>query len=188
MKKYSPIHQLPYCCVPATIQWVLLRRGCNIGNQEEIGVQLGLRVPVKMKKYFQNRKIKIVPDNSKEVGTQILKKKYSISNYFKKNNIQLKISKEFRFKNKKELEVFLLNNLGTDKDLILRFHSGIYKENGAGHLGIIINYNKKSKIVVIGDPEPPFFKKITLEKLLESLSKKFDGIQRGPYLIYDDRC
>ena len=52
MKKYVPITEQPYCCVPACIQMILLRRGIPLKSQEEIGYNLGLIVPQRYKNLF----------------------------------------------------------------------------------------------------------------------------------------
>lgn len=36
---------------------------------------------------------------------------------------------------------------------------------------------------MIGDPEPPFFKDITLKELFFSISGEIDGVKRGLYLV-----
>lgn len=63
---YRPFYQLPYCCVPATLQWILYRHGLDILNQESIGAELGLRLPTKGKKLFKNRQIIFLDKTRKE--------------------------------------------------------------------------------------------------------------------------
>lgn len=97
-KKYRPISQLPYCCVPAILQWILYRRKLDIYDQILIGAELGLRVPEGFLKYFDNEKIRLFSLGAKEYGTQILEEEYSINKFFEKFNIPLWISDEFHFK------------------------------------------------------------------------------------------
>jgi len=183
---YKPFHQLPFCCVPATLQWVLYRRKIDIMDQETIGVALGLRIPKKFSKFFQNKKIKFIVNKSSEAGTQILKSRYSIGNFLKKFNIPLKISHLYNFKKEEDLKKFLLKNLKNRNDIILRYNNKIFKSkkySGFGHFGVIADFKEKSKKVLIGDPEPPFFKETSLKKLLFAVSNKIDGIERGFFII-----
>jgi 2-C-methyl-D-erythritol 4-phosphate cytidylyltransferase len=48
---------------------------------------------------------------------------------------------------------------------------------------LITKIEKKSKQVIIGDSDPPFFKKTALEDIIFSISDKIDGQKRGLFLI-----
>lgn len=182
-KPYRPFHQLPYCCVPATLQWILYSRDLDILDQETIGVELGLRIPKRFKYLFSNKKIQFTDVDPP--GTQIFEKGYSINNFFQNFNIPLGISEEFHFQDTLELEKFVIKNLKNNKDIILRFNNQIFKSGheGVGHFALIIKIEKKSKRVIVGDPDPPFFKKATLEDIIFSISDKIDGQKRGLFLI-----
>jgi hypothetical protein len=187
-KKYRPIHQLPYCCVPATLQWIFYRRNLDILDQITIGSELGLRVPELFLKYFENEKIKILSSGAKEYGTQILKEEYSINRFFQHYKIPLTISKEFNFNNIDSLKVFLQNNFKENIDIIVRFNNAIFKrDDSAGHFGLIVGFEYENDMIVIGDPEPPFFKNLNLNDLLLAISNKLDGVERGLYIV-TDRC
>jgi hypothetical protein len=182
-KKYRPIPQLPFCCVPATIQWILYRRSFDIQVQEEIGRQLGLKIPKKFSKYFPVD-ITRLPNDSKKFGTQIDKKKYSVNNFFRENKIPLRMSPLLRFSDISRFEIFLLKNLGKDVDLAARINNSLLTNGkGVGHFCLIVDFDPKNKIVSLGDPEPPFFKKVSISDLLLMMSKKFDGIERGLHII-----
>lgn len=170
---------MPYCCVPATLQWILYRHKLDILDQETIGVELGLRLPIKTKSIFKHKNIKFFNNNSKiKFGTQIEKKKFSINKFFKKYNFNLKISKLNYFSDTEKLEKFIIKNITNNYDIILRYYNG-----KCGHFSLITAYNKKLKQAVIGDPEGPFFRTMSLNKILSSMSNKFDGIKRGLYVI-----
>jgi hypothetical protein len=55
--------------------------------------------------------------DSKNFGTQIFEKGYSINGFFQKYNIPLKMSEQFFFDNEKDLENFFIENLNDDKDI-----------------------------------------------------------------------
>lgn len=185
-QNYRPFYQLPFCCVPATLQWILYRNGFDILDQEIIGIELGLRLPEKARSFFTHRDIEYFPDDKKmQWGTQIFTKKYTINNFFKKYNIPFSISKQYYFNNKQDLHCFLIKNLSQNIDIILRFNNRLITKNnrGHGHFAVIVQYNSNKKTVIIGDPDPPFYKQMTLQKILYSISNKIDGIQRGFFII-----
>lgn len=186
-RKYRPILQLPYCCVPAILQWILYRRGLDILDQEFIGVCLGLRLPSKGKILFANKDI-IYTDKEPETGygTQIENKKYSIQSFFEKYRIPLAISEMIVTNNSKELNELLIDQLSMGNDIILRYNNAITKlpdTKNYGHFSVISRYNSRTKEVRIGDPEMPFFKTVTLDQIVYATSKEIDGIQRGIYIV-----
>jgi ribosomal protein S24E len=67
---------------------VLLRRNIPLMSQEEIGYQLGLTVPKKMKKILPKARTGKKPIAG--WGTQAQKPKHSINKFFERNNIKLK--------------------------------------------------------------------------------------------------
>ncbi len=184
--KYCAFYQLPFCCAPATLQWVMYRNGLNMIDQELIGKELGLRLPQKAKPFFSNEDLIFLPDNTSiSFGTQIFIKKFKINSFFKKYNMPLKISKQYFFKTKKGLKIFLINNLKKKNDIVLRFNNKLISSNkkGCGHLALIYSLNAHNDIVGIGDPDPPFYKTMTLNDILFSISNKIDGTQRGLFYI-----
>lgn len=184
---YRPILQLPYCCVPATLQWILYRHRLDILDQESIGAELGLRLPVKGKTLFRNRRIRFVPTVPKEgYGTQIEKERYSIKRFLSKNNIALEISDIFLPRTKRELEKFLREELTAGHDIILRYNNQIFKRAGEksyGHFSVVAGFDNRTERVTIGDPEMPHFKTASLEQILYSMSERIDGIRRGLYIV-----
>lgn len=184
-KEYRSIHQMPFCCVPATLQWVLYRRNLDILNQEIIGLELGLRLPIKAKPFFVSQSIEYYPNDMKiSWGTQILKHKYSINKFFNKYKIPLTISHKYTFNNSKELETFIINNFNNNNDIILRWHTKIFdNKKGYGHFSVISEYNSSTKVVTIGDPNPLHYKKLLLNQVLETISRNNDNKQRGLYII-----
>ncbi len=54
---YHPFLQLPFCCVPAVLQWIFYRRGLDIGNQIEIAKELGLVLPTRFREIFADEEI-----------------------------------------------------------------------------------------------------------------------------------
>lgn len=186
-KPYRPIPQLPYCCVPATLQWILYRRGLDILDQESIGATLGLLLPLKAKTIFKNNDIVFTDDvPTTGYGTQIELAKYSIANFFSHHNLPLTISELIIPKSSSDVAELLIKHLSLDDDVILRYNNKITRlpdQKSYGHFSVIAQFDSESEQVTIGDPEPPFFKTVSIEQIITAISDKIDGIQRGYYIV-----
>lgn len=184
---YQTFPQRPYCCVPATLQWILARHKLPIYDQELIGVELGLRLPQKGRLFFKHPGIiykNIEPRSG--WGTQIEKAKYSINNFFKKYQIPLTISRKYFFVQEKLLVMFLRKHFEAGHDIILRFNDRVYKKKNEkyhGHFSIITAFDDQKSEVIIGDPERPFYKTLSLRQVLFAISDEVDGIRRGLYFL-----
>ena len=181
MKKYIPITQQPYCCVPTCIQMILLRRNISLLSQEEIGWYLGLVVSKKDKKLFQ--KVRTGKKPKAGWGTQVNKKKYSINDFFKKKKINLK-EKEFPITEPEEIRRFLRKNL-KNKDIIVCFEYGkLYNTRSkSGHVSIVDSI--KGNYVTLIDPGAnlPKRRKVSLEKLSKAI-KSHKNKRGGFWAIY----
>ena len=184
-KPYSVIPQLPYCCVPATIQTILYRHGFSIGNQVEIGIELGLRYPKRFKNDFDPKGIIYIDNDSKEFGTQIEKKKYNINKYFKKHKLPFYFSKLHTFQNIKKIQTFITSNIRYDHDIIIRYlrQHPVRLHEYFGHFSLVSAVDTKKDLIHIADPTPPLHWSIQTEELIELMSPKRDGIQRGLYIV-----
>lgn len=184
---YRSIPQLPYCCVPATLQWILYRRRFDILDQESIGAILGLRLPLKAKTIFKNNDIVFTDDvPTTGYGTQIELAQYSIANFFSHHNLPLTISELIIPESSSAVAELLIKHLSLDDDMILRYNNKATRLPGQksyGHFSVIAQFDSETDQVTIGDPEPPFFKTIILKEIITAISDKIDGIQRGFYIV-----
>ena len=185
--KYPFILQLPFCCVPATLQKILYRRGLDIFDQEYIGAALGLQLPMKGKDFFSHPEIIYLSKEPKAgYGTQIEKRQYSINSFFKQNKIPLVISRLCSFKHVGNLEKFITGHLRAGHDIMLRYNNIIFNRKdgkGYGHISVIADYDQGKKEVAISDTELPFIKQVSLEQLIYATSDRIDGIKRGFYFV-----
>ncbi|MEK9135401.1 MAG: hypothetical protein AAB451_03885 [Patescibacteria group bacterium] len=168
MKKYIPITEQPYCCVPACIQMLLLRRKLPLKSQEEIGHDLGLIVPQKYRALF--RKVRTGKKPKSGWGTQTGKWIYSVNNFFKKSKINLK--EEFFFLTKpKEIKEFLKENLAK-KDIIACFnYQRLYNKAGdaTGHVSIIESIEENYLTLIDPVYDVPKYRRVSLKKLAEAI-------------------
>ena len=179
--------QMPHCCVPVTLQMIFYRQGLDIMTQEEIGAELGLRMPLRMRELFTDERIKWLPDDSKVgFGTQICKKGCGINDFFKRKTIPLRISKLAKMKSVGDLENFLQKYMNGNNDIIVSFQAwlkskGEYKY--VGHFALAEKVDYKNKKLWLCDPEIPFWKEIGFADLVYQMSGEIDGRVRGFYKV-----
>ncbi len=185
---YISLTQQKLCCVPCAIQWILLRRGLKLVEQEIIGRELDLIVPKKFKHLFIG-KVKIGGRHQKrDYGTHETDG-VKTNKFLKKYKIPLKAKKIFysEFKDVQHAAEIIVDNLKKGNDMmIVTYLAAIWPKKKNGHAMLIseIILNKKPKIVV---GEPTFMRKkfyeLDLAKVIKGMDKKWDGEERGIYVF-----
>jgi len=69
---------------------------------------------------------------------------------------------------------------------MVRYNNRIFKplgQTGYGHFSVISEFDGKNTLI-IGDPQPPHFKKCSLNQFFYSMSNQIDGIERGLYIVF----
>lgn len=180
---YISLTQQKLCCVPCAIQWILLRRGLKLVEQEIIGKALGLVIPKK----FQHLFISNIKTGRKDYGTHDIELK--MNKFLKKYKIPLKAKKIFgsEFKDVQHAVEIITGNLKKGNDMMLTTYlASIWPKKKHGHAMLIseIILSKKPKIVV---GEPTFMRKkfyeLDLAKIIRGMDKKWDGEKRGIYIF-----
>ncbi len=182
---YKPLVQLRWCCAACCVQWVLFRRGFWV-DQEEIAKYTGLKVPKKMAQYYIYP-VKITRKR-KDWGTSVHMEK-QINKLFKDKNIPLKI-KKYNYSVIKDTTKFIAENLKSSNDIMIDFHwYGLSKRKKSynwGHVCVVagVELTKKPKLI-LGDPgfNQPKYWKADLKKLVSAMSPKYDGHERGFWVI-----
>ncbi len=181
---YKPLTQLPHCCCPACLIMILDRRRLAHSTQEDIGNQLGLIISPQNAPLFKKATVGKAAD--KEYGTQTHKKEYSINNFFLKNHIKLK-EKHYPVEKMKDPSVFIIKNLRLGNDIMVCINNKILYGEGHGHLSLI-QAIKGDEITLI-DPkiDQPKVRIVKLEKLLESMKRKYhQKRKRGGFWIISE--
>ena len=182
---YQPLVQMPYCCAACVLQWILHRRGYWV-DQEIIAKELKIKIPKKHQKSFS---VKLpLCKTAKDAGPTLgpLKDVKIINNIFKKYNICL-TAKAYPISKIKNPQKIVIENLNVGNDLIAIFHwKGLKKKKwNWAHRTVVAEFNTKNNIVTLGDPgyDTPKYWKISLNKLIIAMNKKYDGWERGFYII-----
>ncbi len=179
-RKYIPITQKSFCCVPACIQMILKRRRISLLPQEDIAVELGLIVPKKYKAIFPNAKTGKKPLAG--WGTQV--KKNTINNFFRKNKINLKEKYVKLSKIKGDVGKWIQNQLKNNADILVCFNNKIlYGKNNYGHVSIISSISKNKMNLIDPEKRVPKHRKVKLNKLIKAIKGHGEKRRAGFWVI-----
>ncbi|MCB9988223.1 MAG: hypothetical protein H6868_02685 [Rhodospirillales bacterium] len=119
--RYVPVQQQPYCCCPASIQMVMMRRNIPMVPQEYLGWHLGLTVPPEDSAYFYNPRVSATTPPSGFYGTQVGTKSVDPDRAFDSLGIPLRLRMETadRFPDIDSFKNRLEDCLNQDFDVLL---------------------------------------------------------------------
>jgi hypothetical protein len=140
--RYVPIRQMPFCCGPASVQMVMLRKGIKLIPQEYLGYHMGLTVPPESAKHFYNVRVSETPPTKAGFGSQIQKEEFSLNTVFQ--TLEIPLSLEFfgadDFTSFSNFKAKLEELLATNEDVLICLHVGVWLEDPAkdhGHIMVI---------------------------------------------------
>jgi hypothetical protein len=180
---YISVTEMPYCCVPAVLQMILKRRGLKYRSQQDIGYQLGLIVPAEAQHHFT--RVRTGPEPKAGYGTRTSKKEFSIPNYFRKNNLPLKLTQK-QPTHIQELREHLNNALSCGDDVIICYNRRLlFGEGDSEHVSLIQSFDDEADRVLIIDPAvgAPAHQAVDLEKLSKALISDRTGKQKSLWII-----
>lgn len=174
---------MAYCCGPCSFLWVLHRRGYWI-DQEEIAWFCKLNIPQKKAKRFV-RKMRITKSTGDE-GISSAKLDIYLNRMLQKKKIPLKVERYpiSKIENPKEL---IIENLKAGNDIMLAFSCKQFPKFKSiiGHICVVAEFDSNKGIITLGDPagsEPKFWQ-ADLKKIVKAMDKKYDGNERGFWII-----
>jgi len=169
--RYIPLTQQSFCCMPACIQMVLLRRKLQMLPQEEIGHDLGLIVPKKYKKILPTARTGKMPPSG--YGTQ--ENKHSLNKFFKKHKIPLR-KESFQPSEIKNTEKWIEENIKKDNDILVCFKGGLlYGGKGRGHLSVVDSISGDEVTLIDPSRLVPKYRKVKLKRLIMAMEKHPTG-------------
>jgi len=180
---YKPLVQMYHCCGPCSFLWILHRRGYWV-DQEEIAWYCKLVIPKSAANKF-TRRFKIAKKKEDE-GTSPEKMHIYLNKLLKDKKIPLKV--EYYSINKvKDPKTLIIENLKAGNDIMLDFACKPfpeYKFHG-GHVCVVAEFDTKKNILTLGDPAwaRPKFWKVELDKITKAMDKKYDGHERGFWIV-----
>ncbi|MFH0906051.1 MAG: hypothetical protein V1824_01795 [archaeon] len=181
--RYIPITQdNQYSCVIACIQMILIKRNLKLLSQDKIGKYLGLIVPNKYKELVKFAKIGNKP--SAGYGTQINKPKYSLNNFFRKNNYPL-FETYYPLSKINNVSDFIKEQIKKDNDIIICLNYKILdkKYYNQGHTFIIDSIDKDNLILINPEYEAQKYKKVKLNKLIRAIKDHGEKNRGGFWII-----
>lgn len=138
--RYMPIRQMPFCCGPACLQMVMLRKGIKLLPQELLGYHMGLTVPPESAKHFYNVRVSETPPTKSGFGTQIQTEEFSLPKALK--NLNIPLSFEFLgaddFTSLTQFKTRVEELLAQDEDILICLHIGTLSNDPAKDYGHIM--------------------------------------------------
>ena len=179
---YKPLVQLPWCCLPCALLWVLHRRGYWV-DQEEIAKLFDVGIPKGVAHRF-TRRMRIAK-KPKDTGVGETDVAGLMNRLFKQKKIPL-VAERHVVSSVKSPKKFVTEHLKAGHDLIVNISCRPfpkYKSRG-GHGCVIAGINHSTGIVTLGDPggRMPTFWKVHVSKLADAMLPKH-GRERGFWVI-----
>ncbi len=181
--RYIPLTQQPYCCVPTTIQMILLRKNLPLLSQENIGYDLGLTVPEEYYEILPNARRGEKPISG--WGTQIGKKEFSLNSFFEKNNYPLRYEYYFPKSINGDLKGWIQQQIQLNNDVIACFnYKDLYQTgNDGGHVCLIDQIEDENVILVEPERNFPKFRRVNFDDLIKSMISHGEERSGGFWLI-----
>lgn len=183
---YRHIVEKPYLCGPACVQMILIRRNLSWIDQEEIAAGLEkFGVTRDAVKSF-TKKLRIVP--KKDAGIYMKDFAKSLPKFFRKRKLPLRVERYFVSKIN-DVEKFIIRNLKEGNDIIanVRMEPILKKEKAYGHYLPIQSFSKQGNKIKVEVCDVYWknksFYEIDLKTLIDGMSKKWDGVERGFLVI-----
>lgn len=170
--RYIPLTQQPFCCMPASVQMVLLKQKLPLLSQEDIGYDIGLIVPKSYKKLLPGARTGKMPPSG--WGTQ--ERKYPLNNFFRKYGIPLR-SQFLRPSEIQNVGQWIEENIKKGNDILACFNYGLlYGGKGRGHVSVVESISDNDVMLI--DPSRrnvPKYRKVKLARLLAAMERHPTG-------------
>lgn len=184
--RYTAFTQQPYCCVPASLQIVMYRRGIPLIDQEDIGYELGLTVPEEDKHFFN--KVRTGEKPPAGWGTQIYNPKYDINKALAKLDIPFKVRIHTidYLQSSQKLKKFLQDAQKADGDVLLCFENSVLWKRDTKNGHVVVFDGLESDDVWVVDPSRSFPKhhKVSVNKLYQAMLEHGSKKSAGAWEIF----
>ena len=180
---YKRIKEKDYCCVPAVLQMIQARRGLAYDSQDEIGYQLGLIVPPERAHKFT--RVRTGSEPAAGYGTQTSLAEFSITGYFKRNRLPLKLSL-IQPQTIEELGDQLTASISADDDVIICCNSRLlFGDGDLEHVLLVQEFDTASGGLLVVDPAAtaPDLRETTLDRLFEVLDIHNGSRHAGLWIV-----
>ena len=171
-KGYVPIRQKPSCCVPASLQMIMMRYQIKGYSQETLGNLMGLTIPPELKRSFSKAAVSKVPPPT-GYGTRIHLKEFSLSTVFNKLNLPFKAEVELvsDMKNVADLKRRINRIVNNPKlNAMMCVQSGALEgdpDPSDGHIIVLTGANDKNIYYI--DPGCREIQKTTYAEMFEAM-------------------
>lgn len=180
-RRYVALTQPPWCCVPTCLLMVLQRRNLPLLQIEEIGVELGLAVPVDCRELYPSARIGVRPSSG--YGTEIQNPLYSLNAFFQRREIPLR--EDFILSPPDDFSQWLKSQLESDRDLLVCFnHKSLFGGDADwGHVCLVNSVESSSITLVDPSPNDPKFREVSAELLVGAINSHGPKNRGGIWVV-----
>jgi hypothetical protein len=185
-KRYIPFTQQRYCCVGASLQSVIERRGYKLIAQEELAAKLGLIVPEEDSYLLPHARTGQRP--SAGYGTQINEPQYNPNTVF--TELGYPLSFEIILPNTADgLSEMLHRVQDSDDDALLCFDYGELWDTGnqGGHVCVFASISGGAVTMIDPVANVPKFREASVGRLFKAMDVHGERNSAGIWLIKDRR-
>ena len=176
--RYVPLTQQPWCCVPACISIIMLKRGLPLIPQELLGYYLGLTVPLCDRRKFWNARASSM--RGRAGGTKMYLSRFNPNLVFPKIGVRLRMIHykiaSFDSDGNAKLFEFLDSIDKKDRDVIVAFEHRTLFPHGmrGGHVNVVDRAFVKNGTIRLIEPHPfrPKWRTIKINRLLKEIRRR----------------
>jgi hypothetical protein len=182
--RYLPFVQQPYCCVPASIQMILHRRGLKVLAQEEIGYHLGLTVPLSDHFAVPGARVNEHAPSEAGFGTQVQTENYSLNKFFNRYGYDLQFEL-FTPEAVGNHHDWLRRQIDAGNDVICCFdYPSLYSDHGGkGHVSVVDDVETTATVLIDPGYSVPKRRRVESSRLINSMTLHGPKNSGGYWLI-----
>lgn len=185
--RYLPITQQPYCCVPAAMQMVLLRRSLPLLTQEEIGNAFDLTVPVNQLHLLPHAATGELPPGG--WGTQIPPGSRMVNEFLRRHHYPLREQYHALADVPVDVLGWIDRQLQDDVDILVCFdYQDLFSyEDPVGHVAVVDSIDED--MIVLIDPwwGAPKVRPVTAPRLARAIESLGPRRRAGFWVLRSTR-
>ncbi len=175
---YTRLVQMPFFCAPACLQMILFRRGYGLRDQEDIALELGVKVTQEVQK---NLRVKLEYAPPETAGIETILADQRINEYFSRNRIPL-VARSVRASQIRTLGQWVSGHLQARHDLWLEYHADAMCGSPAIHDSLIESCDRVSITVVDPSWDQPGRHTHSIDVVAEAIGTKY-GRETGIIVV-----
>lgn len=174
---YKQLTQKVNFCGPTCLQMILFRRN-NWLSQELLAKEIGVGIHKKDKDLYL-LDFPQFTKNDARIGIALKGfEQEKVNDFLNKFGLKAEV---YRPSEIKDINKFVVENIKKGNDIMMNFWLKLFDGRNSGHFVLIADFNSEKEEVTVCDSssKKKSFWKAPIKKFVDSMSKKYDGDERG---------